>query len=186
MAGWHHWLNRCESEWTPGIGDGQEGLVCWDSWGHEEWDRTERLNWTELKDWKDWCSKREDTRLNHWKVHAQRDLSNKLCESKSRSVVSDSLWPHELYSPWNSLDQNTGVGSLSLLQGILPNQESNLGLLHQLSYQGSPSKLHRARNFKIILFSYNEREYLMEEHLSSITHLHTTLFYVNYRKLLVI
>ena len=100
--------------------------------------------------------------------------------------MSDSLRPHELYSPWNSLDQNTVVGSLSLLQGILPNQESNLGLLHRLSYQGSPSKLYRARNFKIILFSYNEREYLMEEQLSSITHLHMTLFYVNYRKLLVI
>ena len=38
-------------------------------------------------------------------------------ESESRSVVSSSLWPHGLYSPWNSLGQNTGVGSLSLLQG---------------------------------------------------------------------
>ena len=34
-------------------------------------------------------------------------------ESESRSVVSDSLWPHVLYSPWNSPGQNTGVGSLS-------------------------------------------------------------------------
>ena len=33
MAGWHHWLNGCESEWTPGVGDGQGGLVCCDSWG---------------------------------------------------------------------------------------------------------------------------------------------------------
>ena len=39
-------------------------------------------------------------------------------ESESRSVVSDSLWPHGLYSPWNSPGQSTGVGSLSLLQGI--------------------------------------------------------------------
>ena len=38
-------------------------------------------------------------------------------ESETHSVVSDSLWPHGLYSPWNSPDQNTGVGSLSLLQG---------------------------------------------------------------------
>ena len=38
-------------------------------------------------------------------------------ESESHSVVSDSLQPHELYSPWNSPGQNTGVGSLSLLQG---------------------------------------------------------------------
>ena len=51
-------------------------------------------------------------------------------ESESCSVVSDSLWPHGLYSPWNSPGQNTGVGSLSLLQGIFPTQGSNPGLLH--------------------------------------------------------
>ena len=62
----------------------------------------------------------------------------------SHSVVSDSLWPHGLYSPWNSPSQNTGVGSLSLLQGIFPTQGLNPGLphcrqiLYQLSHQGSP------------------------------------------------
>ena len=48
MAGWHHWLDGHESEWTPGDGDGQGGLACWDSWGRKESDTTERLNWTEL------------------------------------------------------------------------------------------------------------------------------------------
>ena len=48
MAGWHHWLDECESEWTPGVGDGQGGLACCDSWGRKESDTTERLNWTEL------------------------------------------------------------------------------------------------------------------------------------------
>ena len=48
MAGWHHWLDGCESEWTPGVGDGQGGLACCDSWGRKESDTTERLNWTEL------------------------------------------------------------------------------------------------------------------------------------------
>ena len=48
MAGWHHRLNGCESEWTPGDGDGQGGLVCCNSWGRKESDTTERLNWTEL------------------------------------------------------------------------------------------------------------------------------------------
>ena len=43
-------------------------------------------------------------------------------ESESRSIVSDCLRPHGLYSPWNYPDQNTGVGSLSLLQGIFPTQ----------------------------------------------------------------
>ena len=48
MAGWHHWLNAPEFEWAPGVGDGQGGLACWNSWGHKEWDTTEWLNWTEL------------------------------------------------------------------------------------------------------------------------------------------
>ena len=42
--------------------------------------------------------------------------------SESCSVLSDSLQPQGLYSPWNSLGQNTGVGNLSLLQGIFPVQ----------------------------------------------------------------
>ena len=45
-------------------------------------------------------------------------------ERESRLVVSDSLWPHGLYSPWNSPGQNTGLGSLSVLQGIFPTQVS--------------------------------------------------------------
>ena len=49
-------------------------------------------------------------------------------ESESPSVVSDSLRPHGLYSPWNSPGQNTGVGSRSLLQEIFPTQGSNPGL----------------------------------------------------------
>ena len=48
MAGWRHWLNGHESEWTPGVGDGQGGLVCCDSWGRKESDTTQRLNWTGL------------------------------------------------------------------------------------------------------------------------------------------
>ena len=62
----------------------------------------------------------------------------------SHSVVSDSLWPHGLYNPWNSLGQKTGVGSLSVLQGIFPTQRLNPGLphcrqfLYQLSHKGSP------------------------------------------------
>ena len=48
MAGWYHWLDGCESEWTLGVGDGQGGLACCDSWGPKESDMTERLNWTEL------------------------------------------------------------------------------------------------------------------------------------------
>ena len=65
-------------------------------------------------------------------------------ESESHSAVSDSLRPHGLHSPWNSPGQNTGVGSLSLLQGIFPTQGLNPGLPHcrqilfQLSHKGGP------------------------------------------------
>ena len=65
-------------------------------------------------------------------------------ENESCSVLSDSLRSHGLHSPWNSPGQNTGVGSLSLLQGIFPTQASNPGLRHrrqilyQLTHKGSP------------------------------------------------
>ena len=47
MVRWHHWLDGHGFRWTPGVGDGQGGLVRCDSWGHKESDTTERLNWTE-------------------------------------------------------------------------------------------------------------------------------------------
>ena len=61
MAGWHHQLNGHEFGWTPGVGDGQEGLACCYSWSRKESDTTERLNWTELnvsleaKNWETWA-----------------------------------------------------------------------------------------------------------------------------------
>ena len=64
-------------------------------------------------------------------------------ESESHSVVSDSLQPCGLYSLWNSLSQNTGVGCHTLLQGIFPTQGLNPGLphcrqiLYHLSHKGS-------------------------------------------------
>ena len=71
--------------------------------------------------------------------HCTSDMKSESC-----SAMSDSLPPQGLYSPWNSPGQNTGVGSLSLLQGMFPTQRSNPGLLHcrwilyQLSHKGSP------------------------------------------------
>ena len=68
----------------------------------------------------------------------------KCMKSESRSVASNSLGPHGLYSPWNSPGYDTGVGNLSLLQGILPTQGSNSSLPHcrwilnQLSHKVSP------------------------------------------------
>ena len=60
---------------------------------------------------------------NHSNIHS-------MVVNESYSVVSNSLRSHGPYSPWNSVGQNTGVGSLSLFQGILTTQKSNRGLLH--------------------------------------------------------
>ena len=50
--GWDGWMasptHGHQSEWTPGVGDGQGGLVCCGSWGRKESDTTEQMNWTEL------------------------------------------------------------------------------------------------------------------------------------------
>ena len=47
MAGLHHLLDGREFQWTPGVGDGQGDLACYNSWGHKQLDKTERLNWIE-------------------------------------------------------------------------------------------------------------------------------------------
>ena len=72
----------------------------------------------------------------------ERNQWNKVKVAKSCLTLCKSMdW---LYSPWGSPGQNTGVGSLSLLQGIFPTQGSNPGLphcrqiLYQLSHKGSP------------------------------------------------
>jgi len=69
-----------------------------------------------------------------------QDLSNPGLETRSPKLQVDSLLSGPPRNP-----KKTGVDSLSLLQGIFPTQESNLGLLpswqilYQLSYQGSLS-----------------------------------------------
>ena len=79
----------------------------------------------------------------HFTHGKMKSLKSEVKWSESCSVVSNSLWSHVLYSPWNSLGQNTGVGSHSLLQGIFPTQGLNPGLphcgqiLYQLSRKGS-------------------------------------------------
>ena len=76
-----------------------------------------------------------------WPFPSPGDLSNPGIESKSPALQEDSLSVKPQRKP-----KNTGVGSLSLLQGIFPPQELNWGLLHyrqilyQLSYERSPHK----------------------------------------------
>ena len=77
-----------------------------------------------------------------WEVLFSRD---QVKWSESHSVVSDYLWPHGLYSPWNSPGQNIGLGSLSFSPEDLPNPGIELrsptlqaDFFYQLSHQGSP------------------------------------------------
>ena len=81
MAGWHHQLDEHKFEWTPGVGDGQGGLACCDSWGCKELYMTARLNWTELN----WglrkegnplfwlaCPQRLQSCLFHWRYRLEK------------------------------------------------------------------------------------------------------------------
>ena len=84
-------------------------------------------------------------RLGDYEMHSMSNPSW-VWYFQSHSVVSDCLRPRGLYSPWNSPGQNTGVGSLSLFQGIFLTQGSNPSLphcrriLYQLNHKGSPRK----------------------------------------------
>ena len=104
------------------------------------------------------------TRMSHWTCTQSCKYCCYLCLTNgeasllfSHQILSDSLRLHGLYTPWNSLGQNTGVDSLSLLQGI-PTQGSNPDLLHcrqilyQLSYQGSPHLLRNGLKYQNVFF----------------------------------
>ena len=112
------------------------------------------VGWMESLTWGTWIW--ESSRSWWWtgkpgvlqSVRSQRDKVewlNWTDDSENHSVVSSSLWHHGLYSPWNSLGKNTGVGSLSLLQGIFPTQGLNpvfshcRRILYQLNHQESPA-----------------------------------------------
>ena len=83
------------------------------------------------------------TGQHRWKK--QNEIQCK--ERCGKMMFRNSLWPHGLYSPWNSPGQNTAVGSLFFSRGIFPTEGSNLGLphcrriLYQLRHQGSPRTL---------------------------------------------
>ena len=75
-------------------------------------------------------------------------------ESESRSVVSDTLQPHGLYSPWNSPGQTIGVGSHSLLQGMAGSEEELKSLLMKLKEEsekaGLNSTFRKLRSWRLV------------------------------------
>ena len=106
--------------------------------------------------WKDFLLKFPNFPSPATREHSTLQAGESECES--HSITSDSLWPHILYSPWNSPSQHTGVGSHSFLQGIFPTQGSNPGLLHckwilyQLSHKG-----HCPRTLEWVAYPFSSR-----------------------------
>ena len=82
MAGWHHWLDGRESEWTPGVGNGQGGVECCNSRGRKESDTTEPLNWTELP----WASLHIQT-CKVFKTRALESAREKFSSSQEQTVI---------------------------------------------------------------------------------------------------
>ena len=115
MAGWHHRLDGRKFEWTLGVGDGQGGLACCDSWGRKESVTTEQLNWTELK------------------------LIFKLIEvlfcAKLLQLCLTLCDPMDCSPPWDSPGKNTGVGGHAFLQGIFLTHGPNPCLFCLLYWQ---------------------------------------------------
>ena len=101
MAGWHHWLDEREFEWTPGVGDGQGGLARCNSWGCKELDTTEQLNWTELKKSRGApCFWNQEVECCHqessFSLHLSAVLSSMLASLLQRCLLSvpilNSMW----------------------------------------------------------------------------------------------
>jgi len=109
MAGWHHRHDRREFEWTPGVGDGQGGLACCNSWGRKESDTTERLNWT---DWgKEGRRKWQPTPVFlPGKFHGQRNLVGySLCGRKESAMTEHIITGKEGKGDGSSLSVYNGL-----------------------------------------------------------------------------
>ena len=98
----------------------------------------------------------------------------------SHSVVSDSLRPHGPYSPWNSPGQNTGVGSLSLLQGIFPIQGSNPGLLHCRQISSPSERQGKPKNTGVGSLFLLQRIFLTQELYWGLLHCRQILYQLSY------
>ena len=101
-------------------------------------------------------------------------------QSESCSVVSSSLQPHGLYSPWKSPGQNTGVGSLSLSPGVLPNPgiESRSPALREDSLSAEPQG--KPKNTGVGSLSLLQLIFPTQELNRGLQHCRPILYQLNY------
>ena len=96
MAGWHHQLDGHEFEWTLGVGDGQGGLACCDSWGRKESDTTKWLEFRRVLFRSSYrFSSKEQVSFNFMAAVTICSDFQFSSDQFSHLVVSDSLRPHE-------------------------------------------------------------------------------------------
>ena len=115
MAGWHHWLDGCEFEWTPGVGDGQGGLACCDSWG-----RRVRHDWVTDLIWSD-LTYLDHKKITYWTI--------KKAEPQRIGAFELWCWRRLLRVPWIARRSNQ-----SILKEINP-EYSLEGLMLKLKLQ---------------------------------------------------
>ena len=122
MVWWHHWLHGLGFGWAPGVGDGQGGLVCCDSWGRKESDTTEWLNWTELN----WTSGGRYLSRGSW-----IDRNSTMADvRKSTHVVEDwvsSITPMELTRErkWHKAPRETSLLGQHCLRNVADRSQSH-------------------------------------------------------------
>ena len=117
MAGWHHRLDAHEFGWTPGVGDGQGGLACCDSWSRKASDTTERLNWTELN-WRraTQVSLNEELQYPEFPQKCVCHVYSTTLAARSPGACSACFWPCTLGSLglfsgfWKGHHQKKGLG----------------------------------------------------------------------------
>ena len=143
LSTWHKSADiKLDVRWLSKVGECEEIHICHTETKILSFIFYSKENKRENKDVL-WVQVRQELKLNLFETYIYIYIYIYMNGCESWSVVSDSLWSHGLYSPWNSPGQNTGVGSLSLLQGSSqPRNWTGVSciagqILYQLIYQGS-------------------------------------------------
>ena len=120
---------------------------------------------------------------SYWFISQKAKTRSKTeSERENCAVVSDSLQSYGLYSPWNSPGQNTGVGSLSLLQGIFPTQGSNPGLSLVLQVDSLPAEPQgKPKSTGVGSLSLLQRIFLTQELNRTLLHCRWILLQLSYQ-----